>query len=122
MEEPSLEVVLKALDALFRKEDAQEKEQASRWLTQLQGSVRTCGYLITAHHACNWCFACIGPRVEGCRSVAAAKTRHGDQLFRSTNDAEQSAVSLSRAATGNTCGENALPMMCTSSCVPVSKA
>ena len=39
MEEPSLEVVLKALDALFRKEDAQEKEQASLWLTQLQGSV-----------------------------------------------------------------------------------
>ena len=39
MEEPSLEVVLKALDALFRKDDAQEKEQASLWLTQLQGSV-----------------------------------------------------------------------------------
>lgn len=41
MEEPSLEVVLKALDALFRKDDAQEKEQASLWLTQLQGSVRS---------------------------------------------------------------------------------
>ena len=39
MEEPSLDVVLKALDALFRKDDTQEKEQASRWLTQLQGSV-----------------------------------------------------------------------------------
>ena len=41
MEEPSLEVVLKALDALFRKDDTQEKEQASLWLTQLQGSVRS---------------------------------------------------------------------------------
>ena len=39
MEEPSLEVVLKALDALFRKDDNQDKEQASLWLTQLQGSV-----------------------------------------------------------------------------------
>ena len=53
MEEPSLEVVLKALDALFRKDDTQEKEQASLWLTQLQGSVSTGVYLITAHRACN---------------------------------------------------------------------
>ena len=45
MEEPSLEVVLKALDALFRKDDAQEKEQASLWLTQLQGSVRCLPFL-----------------------------------------------------------------------------
>lgn len=39
MEEPSLEMVLKSLDSLFRKDDTQEKEQASLWLTQLQSSV-----------------------------------------------------------------------------------
>ena len=40
MEKPALELVLRALDALYHCDDALEKERASQWLTQLQASVR----------------------------------------------------------------------------------
>lgn len=46
MEKPALELVLQVLDALYRNEDASEKEKASSWLMKLQASVR---YLINAH-------------------------------------------------------------------------
>lgn len=39
MEKPSLEVVLQALDALYRSENISEKEKASLWLIQLHSSV-----------------------------------------------------------------------------------
>lgn len=39
MEKPTLEVVLRALEALYRGEDTHEKEKASLWLMQLQASV-----------------------------------------------------------------------------------
>jgi len=51
MEKPALELVLQALDALYRKEDPTEKEKASQWLMQLQASVSSpCG-LISAHQS-----------------------------------------------------------------------
>ena len=109
MEEPSLEVVLKALDALFRKDDTQEKEQASLWLTQLQSSVRTTprAILINAHHillcACVICIlVCMPPagaRVEGSRPATCATERYGDKLLCSSNYAEQSEISFPRVAT-----------------------
>ena len=46
MEKPALELVLQVLDALYRNEDASEKEKASAWLMKLQASVR---HLINAH-------------------------------------------------------------------------
>ena len=39
MEKPALELVLQALDALYRNEDPAGKEKASQWLMQLQASV-----------------------------------------------------------------------------------
>lgn len=39
MEKPALELVLQVLDALYRNEDASEKEKASSWLMKLQASV-----------------------------------------------------------------------------------
>ena len=93
MEEPSLEVVLKALDALFRKDDTQEKEQASLWLTQLQGSVcypQPFVVLINAHlfHALSIPLLVVGARMEGSRPVVTASERYGDELLCSTDYAE----------------------------------
>lgn len=88
MEEPSLEVVLKALDALFRKEDTQDKEQASLWLTQLQSSVRpltgpVCDFYLIRTMSISatrptYCVGCVdvGPRLEGGRPAVAASTGH----------------------------------------------
>ena len=47
MERPAIELVLHALDALYRNDDVAEKEKASQWLMQLQASVSV---LIIAHH------------------------------------------------------------------------
>ena len=52
MEKPALELVLQALDALYRKEDPTEKEKASQWLMQLQASVSSLCGLISAHQSC----------------------------------------------------------------------
>lgn len=52
MEKPALELVLQALDALYRKEDPTEKEKASQWLMQLQASVSSLCGLISAHQFC----------------------------------------------------------------------
>lgn len=49
MEKPSLELVLQALDTLYRKDDPSEKEKASQWLMQLQASVSSTSVLISAH-------------------------------------------------------------------------
>ena len=46
MERPAIELVLQALDALYRNDDVSEKEKASQWLMQLQASVNV---LIIAH-------------------------------------------------------------------------
>lgn len=46
MERPAIELVLQALDALYRNDDLVEKEKASQWLMQLQASVNV---LIIAH-------------------------------------------------------------------------
>ena len=49
MEKPSLELVLQALDTLYRKDDPSGKEKASQWLMQLQASVSPMDILISAH-------------------------------------------------------------------------
>ena len=49
MEKPSLELVLQALDTLYRKDDPSGKEKASQWLMQLQASVSSMRILISAH-------------------------------------------------------------------------
>ena len=46
-----MELVLQALDALYRKEDPTEKEKASQWLMQLQASVSSLFVLISAHQS-----------------------------------------------------------------------
>lgn len=52
MEQPPLELVLQALDALYRNEDPAGKEKASQWLMQFQASV---GILIRARHISGTC-------------------------------------------------------------------
>lgn len=46
MEKPSLEVVLQTLDALYRTENAGDKEKASLWLMKLHSSVRVSDFLL----------------------------------------------------------------------------
>lgn len=47
MEKPAIEMVLQALDTFSRHQDPSEQEKASKWLSQLQASVRL-GYLYDA--------------------------------------------------------------------------
>ena len=94
MEKPPIELVVQALETFSRHHDPAEQQKASKWLEQLQRSVRE-----TARRATTVLRSCgsnkrapslhrfSGARVGGGRSVAGSEGKPGGKLLCSPDDA-----------------------------------